>query len=105
MLQLKVWVGHYKGNTKKWFVVWAKSKHEAFLQIDPILDEPDLNSFMALTAPGFVGFTPKEDKSGEYFEYSPPKEDVGEGYWLVFGSAEGKEDDIAEHLKSRMKKN
>jgi len=37
-------------------------------------------------------------------EYSPPEEDVGRGYWLVFGGVEGKFDDIAEHFKSRMKK-
>jgi len=103
---LKVWIGHYKGNPKQWFVVWAKSKHEAFLQIDPIVGEPDLNSFMELTAPGFVDFTltPKEDERGEYFEYSPPEGDVRGGYWLVFGGAERKYDDIAEHFKSRMKK-
>ena len=103
-MQLKVWVGHYKDNPKKWFVVWAKSKHEAFLQIDPIVGEPDLNSFMVLTAPGFAGFTLKEDESGEYSEYSPPEEDVKGGYWLVFGGAEGKFDGITEHFKSRRKK-
>jgi hypothetical protein len=103
-MELKVWIGHYKGNPEEWFVVWAKSKHEAFLQIDPIVGEPDMNSFMELTAPGFVDFTPKEDEKGDYFGYSPPEEDVRGGYWLVFGGAEGKEDDIYGHIKNRMKK-
>lgn len=103
-MELKVWIGHYKGNPEEWFVVWAKSKHEAFLQIDPIVSEPDMNSFMELTAPGFVDFTPKKDETGEYFRYSPPEEDVRSGYWLVFGGAEGKEDDIHGHINSRMKK-
>ena len=105
-MHLKIWIGHYKGNPKEWFVVWAKSKHEAFLQIDPVVGEPDLNSFFELSAPGFVDFilTPKEDERGKYFEYSPPEEDVGKGYWLVFGGSEGKIDEISEHFTSCIKK-
>ena len=98
---MKVWIGHYKGNPKEWFVVWAESKHQAFLQIDPIVGEPDLNSFMELTAPGFVDFTPKEEEG--HFSYAPPEEDVRAGYWLVFGGAEGEYDDINGHIKGRMK--
>jgi Phage integrase family len=55
---LNVWIGHYKDNPSEWFVVWPKNKHEAFLQIEPIVGEPDMNSFMELTAPGFVDFSP-----------------------------------------------
>jgi len=101
---LNVWIGHYKGNPEEWFVVWAKSKHEAFLQIDPIVGEPDMKSFMELTAPGFVGFEPKGDNKKEVFKYSPPEEDVKKGYWLVFGGAEGKKDDVYNHIKRQMKK-
>ena len=103
-MKLKVWIAHYTGYPKEWFVVWAKSEHEAILQIDPIVGEPDLDSFMELTAPGFVTFTPKEDKTGEYSEYSPPEEDVAAGQWLVFGGAYGEFDEIAKHIKSRIKK-
>jgi len=103
-MQLKVWIGHYKDNPEEWFVVWTKSKNEAFLQIDPIVGESDMNSFMELTASGFVNFTPKEEKNGESFKYLPPEEDVRQGYWLVFGGAEGNYDYVYEHFKSRMKK-
>lgn len=92
---LKVWIGHYKGNPKEWFVVWAKSKNEAFLQIDPLTGEPDLSSFMELTAPGFVDFAPKDNK-GEYFDYR------SEG--LYFGGGLGKLDDVDGHIRNRMKK-
>ncbi len=101
---MNVWIGHYKDNPEEWFAVWAKNKNEAFLQIDPIVGEPDLKSFMELTAPGFVGFRPKTREKGGYFDYVPPKEDVKQGCWLVFGGALGKEDDINEHIKERMKK-
>ena len=104
MKLLKVWIGHYKGNPEEWFVVWAKSKHQAFLQIDPIVGEPDMASLMELSVPGFVDFTPNEDEDGGYFEYSPPEEDVKAGYWLVFGGGLGQTDDIYGHIKSRMKK-
>lgn len=100
---LKVWIGHYKGNPEEWFVVWAKTKREAFLQIDPITGEPDLNSFMELTAPGFVDFTPK-DVNGEYFELRPNSEEIKAGYWMVLGGGEGKTDDIDGHIRRCMKK-
>jgi hypothetical protein len=75
-----------------------------YARAHPIVGEPDLNSFMELTAPGFVDFRPTEEKNGQSFKYSPPEEDVRQGYWLVFGGAEGKDDNIAEHFKSHMKK-
>jgi hypothetical protein len=103
-MQVKVWIGHYKSNPEEWFVVWANSRREAFLQIDPIVGEPDMNSFMKLTAPGFVDFTVKEDENGECFKFLPPEEDVKADHWLVFGGALGKTDDIGEHIQSRMKK-
>lgn len=102
---MNAWIGHYKDNPSEWFVVWAKNKHEAFLQIEPIVGEPDINSFIELTAPGFVDFSPKEDKNLESFIYTPPKEDVQNGWRLVFGGAEGKEDNIHGHIKSHMEKN
>ena len=103
MIRLKVWIGHYVDYPKEWFVVWAKSKDEAFLQIDPVVGEPDMDSFMELTAPGFVTFAPKKDETDEYFEYSPVEEDVRNGQWLVFGGAYGEFDEISEHIKSRIK--
>jgi hypothetical protein len=102
---LKVWIGHYKGDPAEWFVVWAKDKHEAFLQIDPIVAEPDLTSLKELTAPGFANFAVSfKDAKGEEIQFSPPAEDVKIGYWLVFGGALGKFDDIEGHIGSRIKK-
>jgi len=101
---LKVWIGHYKDNSEEWFVVWAKSKHEAFLQIDPVVGEPDMSSFMELTVSGFVNFTPKKAEDGKHIAFSPPEDDVRTGYWLTFGGALGREDDVDGHIRSRMKK-
>jgi hypothetical protein len=83
-----VWIGHYQGNPKEWFVVWAKDKEEAFLQIDAVVAEPDMTSLKEIHVPGFVNFTVEfEGKiSPEYMRFSPPKEDVEAGYWLVFES-------------------
>lgn len=103
---MNVWIGHYKGNTKEWFVVWAKSKHEAFLQIDPISGEPDMNSLMELNAPGFVDFTVNVKKEGndDHIKFLPPKEDVEGGCWLVLGGGLGKVDDVEGHIMNRLKK-
>jgi hypothetical protein len=101
---LKAWIGHYKGNPTEWFVVWAKDRQEAFLQIDPIVAEPDMKSLMELSAPGFANFTASYDKKKGKLTFSPSAEDVKAGYWLVFGGALGKNDDIGNHITSRMKK-
>jgi hypothetical protein len=94
---LKVWIGHYKGNPKEWFVAWAKTKDEVFLQIDPIVAEPDMNSLKELHAPGFVNFT-LDCKEEEAIGFLPPKEDVEGGYWLVFGGALGQDDNVQEYV-------
>lgn len=89
---MKVWVGHYRGNTKEWFVVWAKNKREAFLQIDPITGEPDMESLKELHAPGFVDF--KADFEGETefenMQFSPSL--------MCFGGALGQSDDVEEYV-------
>ena len=105
MLILKVWIGHYKGNPAEWFVVWSKDKHEAFLQIDPIAGEPDMTSLKELNAPGFANFTVtyREGKR-KGLKFLPSAKDVELGYWLVFGGASGKLDDIENHIASYMKK-
>jgi hypothetical protein len=99
---LKVWVGHYAGNKNEWFVVGAKNKGEAFLQIDPIVAEPNMDSLKELHAPGFVNFSVelrKEDKDlGIIPHFLPPKEDVESGYWLVFGGALGEDDEVNEYI-------
>ena len=100
-----MWIGHYKGNTAEWFVVWAKDRREAFLQIDPIVGEPDMASFKELKAPGFADFTVSfKDEKREEIRFSPSAEDVKAGYWLVFGGALGKIDDVESHIASYMKK-
>jgi len=101
---MKVWIGHYKANPKEWFVVWAKNKREAFLQIDPIVAEPDMTSLKELNAPGFVNFTIDfEGKTElENMLFSPPKEDVEAGYWLVFGGALGQSDDVEEYIFQKL---
>jgi hypothetical protein len=100
---LKVWIGHYKGNPEEWFVVWAKDRHEAFLQIDPIVAEPDMVSLKELSAPGFASFTVSfKDEKRKEIKFLPPAEDVKAGYWLVFGGALGKFDDIEGHIRSHL---
>ena len=86
---MKVWIGHYKDNPIEWFVVWAKDRQEAFLQIDPLTGEPDLDSFMELTASGFIDFKPKGE--GDYFNLK------AEGLYL--GGGLGKEDDVDGHIR------
>lgn len=102
---MKVWIGHYLGNPKEWFVVWAKNKDEAFAQIDPISGEPDMESLKELHAPGFVSFTVQlKGKHGEVL-FMPPKQDVEGGYWLVFGGAlRQSETDLVEHIRHQIKK-
>jgi len=97
---LKVWIGHYRENPQEWFVVWAKNKHEAFLQIDPIVGEPDMESLKELHAPGFVDFTIVFDgrKEFENMRFVPPKEDVEGGYWLKLGGALGQTDEAEEYV-------
>jgi hypothetical protein len=97
---MRVWVGHYQGNPKEWFVVWAKDEREAFLQIDPIVAEPDMTSLKELRVPGFVNFTVNFDRDikVENMKFLPPKEDVESGYWLVFGGALGQIDDTEEYV-------
>jgi len=96
---LKVWIGHYKGNPKEWFVVWAENKHEAGLQIDPVAGEPDMRSLKELKAPGFVDFTADfGGDTGSGLRFLPPEGDVVAGYWLVFGGASGKSDKVEEYI-------
>ena len=97
---MKVWIGHYRENPQEWFVVWAKNKHEAFLQIDPIVGEPDMESLKELHAPGFVDFTIAFDgrKEFENMRFVPPKEDVEGGYWLKLGGALGQSDEAEEYV-------
>ena len=101
---MKVWIGHYKGNPKEWFVAWAKTKQEVFLQIDPIVAEPDMDSLKELHAPGFVNFTVDFDEQHEGVCFLPPKEDVEGGYWLVFGGALGQDDNVNEYMLKVMPK-
>lgn len=97
---MKVWVGHYRGNPKEWFVVWAKNKREAFLQIDPIVGEPDMESLKELHAPGFVDFTIifERGKELENMRFLPPKDDVESDLWLVLGGALGQSDEVREYV-------
>jgi hypothetical protein len=74
---MKIWIGHYKDSPSEWFVVWAKSKHEAFLQIDPIVAELDLKSFKELSAAGFVNFS--ATAKDRILEFTPPEQDVKAG--------------------------
>ena len=89
---MKIWVGHYKGNPKEWFVVWAKSKREAFLQIDPITGEPDMQSLKELTAPGFFDFA--VDLKEDYVETRPSDD----GWMLVLGGALGQTEDALDYI-------
>ncbi|MEM2905188.1 MAG: hypothetical protein QW587_05565 [Candidatus Bathyarchaeia archaeon] len=97
-------MGHYRGAPREWFVVWAKDREEAFLEIDPIVAEPDMDSLMELRAPGFVNFTVRYDKEEERVRFWPPKRDVKEDYWLVFGGAFGKDDNVEEYVLQRLEK-
>jgi len=101
---LKVWIDHYQGKPKEWFVVWAKNEREAFLQIDPIVAEPDMDSLMELHAPGFVDFTVKYDKEDKVVSFFPPKEDVEGDYWLVLGGALGQGDNVDEYVLEIVRK-
>lgn len=91
---MKIWIGHYKGNSKEWFVVWAKNEHEAFLQIDPIMAEPDMESLKELHAPGFINFSVKRvhEPRGEFIDFTPIK---GE---MFFGGALGQSDNVQEYI-------
>lgn len=86
-------------------MVWAKDRQEAFLQIDPIVGEPDMSSLKELSVPGFASFTATfKDEKRKKLRFSPPAEDAKAGCWLVFGGALGKSDDIEGHIESHMKK-
>jgi len=100
---LKVWIGHYMGNPKEWFVVWAENKREAFLQIDSIVAEPDMDSLMELHTPGFVNFTVEYDEENKVVSFLPPKEDVEGGYWLVFEEDEDVEKYVLKIIKKKEK--
>jgi hypothetical protein len=100
---MKIWVGQYKGDPENWFVVWASTKHEAFLQIDPLVAEPDLKSFKELSAAGFVNFS-ATSKDSETLEFTPPEHDVKSGFWLVFGGGNGKEEPATQHILKRISK-
>jgi hypothetical protein len=97
---LEVWIGHYMENPKEWFVVWAKNKREAFLQIDATVWEPDMKSLKELHAPGFVDFAVvlEEEKKFENMRFLPPKDYVARGYWLVLGGALGKNVEAEEYV-------
>ena len=82
----------------EWFVVWAKNKREAFLQIDPLVAEPNMSSLRELHAPGFVNFTADFDEQHEGVYFWPPKEDVEHGYWLVFGGSTEQDDNVEEFI-------
>ena len=97
-----MWVGHYKGNPKEWFVVWAKNEREAFLQIDPVVGEPDMTSLKELRAPGFVDFS--ADSEDGTVRFLPPKEDVEGGFWLVFGGALGQTDNVEDYISQVLSK-
>ena len=89
-------MGHYKGNPMQWFVVWAKNKHEVFLQIDPVAGEPDMGSLKELNAPGFVDFA--VDLNGNT---RPPAENEG-GWNMVFGGALGQSDNVEEYIQDSL---
>ncbi len=101
---MKIWVGQYKGDPEHWFVVWANTKREAFLQIDPIVAEPDLKSFKELSTSGFVNFSATAKHDGTMLEFTPPSEDVASGIWLVFGGGNGKVEPAEKHILKRLSK-
>lgn len=95
---MPLFIGHYLGNHKEWFLAWGRDKMEASQYVDDALGEPDLRSMKRVKGPGLVGFKAKvvrEDDGEEVFEYAElrlhPKEiqlGEGEGYeengeWIV----------------------
>jgi len=85
----------------QWFVVWAKNKHEAFLQIDPVTGEPDMGSLKELNAPGFVDFA--VGLKGDTVTSRPPAENEG-GWMMVFGGALGQNDNVEEYIQEFLSK-
>ena len=93
---MKVWVGHWSGNPKDWFIVWAKDKREAVLYLDGAIAEPDLDSLMELKDCGYVEFSPKKNSKEEHFEYIPSE--------MSFGDEDADDVEKHIHIRSRMLK-
>lgn len=64
---MPLFLGHYLGNPKEWFLAWGADKMEAAQYVDDTLGEPDLRSMKRVRGPGMVGFKAKlaRDGSGE----------------------------------------
>lgn len=83
---MNVWIGHYRGNPNQWFVVWAKTKEGAYIEIDNV-GEPDMESLIPIKEAGLVNFQVKVGKANsmDSMRIVPPRKDVDSGMWLNFG--------------------
>lgn len=81
---MKIWIGHYSGNTKEWFVVWANNKAEAWDKVDEVGD-PDTQSFRELVSPGFANCSVDHyDEEGPWFSIA--KDKARSEQWLFLGN-------------------
>src|SRR5262245_4302387 len=72
---MPLYVGHYLGNPKEWFLAWGRDKMEAAEYVDCAMGEPDLRSMRRVRGPGFVGFRARVKKEESIAE--------GEGHFDV----------------------
>lgn len=64
---MKVWMGHYKGDTREWFLCWGNTKAEAIEYVDDEGGQPDLDSVQPLEGAGMIQFlaTPADPRSAD----------------------------------------
>ncbi len=62
---MKLWIGHYLGDPREWFMVWANTKEDAIGIIDAQYGEPDVRSLKQIDRPGCMGLFAKKDESDE----------------------------------------
>ncbi len=87
---MKVWLGHYNGNPKEWFVVWATCVEDAWDVVDQVGDV-ETHSLRELVSPGLANFhidCKEEDVEGERITeqvISPAKDKTRRERWLILG--------------------
>ena len=93
---MKVWIGHYMDNVKKWFIAWGGSLNELVLVMDGVIGEPDTRSLKRLNSPGFINCHVRFSEGYPYFSLSRDK--TLRENWLHVEGTLGRTESVIEYV-------